>query len=431
LIVDDNATNREILHYQLLAWKIQNASAASGMEALQMLRQAAAEGSPFDLAILDMQMPVMDGVMLARSIKSEPSIADAKLIMLTSLGEQLETEELRSVGINACLSKPAKQSCLFNCIADALGTARYTVADNNETNKKSMNDNSALQPACQARILLAEDNVINQDVALGQLDSLGYTADVVTNGREALDAVHRTHYDIVLMDCMMPEMDGYEATVKIREEEKQKANGHRLHIIAMTANAMQGDRDKCLMAGMDDYVCKPVQLAELRRAIQKWNPAPGSNGSAPASNGKAETSAVQIVPATVTDSGTVTTSSEPPVDVERLIEVTQQKPEKTRRLLTTFVTQADETSQKLPGAIQAGNAREVRLLAHKLVGAASSLGMTAVVPALSQLEQMGDAAQLDGATEAYQEYTSQLERVRQFVDEYLKTHAPLGTVAVS
>src|SRR5215469_15802073 len=132
LIVDDNATNREILHYQLLAWKIQNASASSGMEALHMLRQAAAEGAPFDLAILDMQMPVMDGVMLARSIKSEPSIADAKLIMLTSLGEQLETNELRSVGINACLSKPAKQSCLFNCIADALGTAHMPAPDKNE-----------------------------------------------------------------------------------------------------------------------------------------------------------------------------------------------------------------------------------------------------------------------------------------------------------
>ena len=428
LIVDDNATNREILHYQLLAWKIQNASAASGMEALQMLRQAAAEGSPFDLAILDMQMPVMDGVMLARSIKSEPSIADAKLIMLTSLGEQLETEELRSVGINACLSKPAKQSCLFNCIADALGTARYTVADNNETNK-SMNDNSAPRPAYQARILLAEDNVINQDVALGQLDSLGYTAEVVTNGREALEAVHRSPYDIVLMDCMMPEMDGYEATAKIREEEKQKANGHRLHIIAMTANAMQGDRDKCLNAGMDDYISKPVQLADLRRAIDKWRPAPGANGSAPASNGKPATP-IQVAPATVTESATVTASSEPAVDVERLIEVTQKKPDKTRRLLATFVTQADETSQKLPGMIQAGDAKEVRQLAHKLVGAASSLGMTAVVPALSELEQMGDAGQLDGANEAYQEFTNQLERVRQFVDEYLKTHAPVGAVAV-
>lgn len=430
LIVDDNATNREILHYQLLAWKIQNASAGSGMEALQMLRQAAAEGSPFDLAILDMQMPVMDGVMLARSIKSEPSIADAKLIMLTSLGEQLETEELRSVGINACLSKPAKQSCLFNCIADALGAARAAVADNNETNKKSMNDSSTPRPAYQARILLAEDNVINQDVALGQLDSLGYTADVVTNGRAALEALHRTRYDIVLMDCMMPEMDGYEATVKIRDEERQKANGHRLHIIAMTANAMQGDRDKCLNAGMDDYVSKPVQLVELRRAIEKWRPAPGANGSAPASNGKPETSVPHVPPTAVIETGTVTTSSEPAVDVERLIEVTQKKPEKTRRLLTTFVTQADETSQKLPGAIQAGDAKEVRQLAHKLVGAASSLGMTAVVPALSQLEQMGDAGQLEGANEAYQEFTSELERVRQFVNEYLKTHAPAGAVAV-
>src|SRR5579871_1658437 len=168
LIVDDNATNREILHYQLLAWKIQNASASSGMEALHMLREAASGGSPFDLVILDMQMPVMDGVMLARAIKAEPAIATAKMIMLTSLGEQMEADQLQEVGINACLSKPAKQSCLFDCINDALGTQHITRKDKIEDNTNNgMSENSAsAKPAHQARILLAEDNAINQDVAL-------------------------------------------------------------------------------------------------------------------------------------------------------------------------------------------------------------------------------------------------------------------------
>src|SRR6185437_1262194 len=253
LIVDDNATNREILHYQLLAWKIQNASTSSGAEALQVLREAAAAGSPFNLVILDMQMPVMDGVMLARAIKAEPGLAKTKLIMLSSLGEQLEPDQLREVGITACLVKPAKQSCLFNCIADALGARRAA------TPEIPMNANATTTPVTshKGRILLAEDNTINQDVALGQLDRLGYTADVVANGREALDALGRVSYDIVLMDCMMPEMDGYEATKKIRESERQNGNSRRLHIIAMTANAMQGDRDKCMAAGMDDYVSKP------------------------------------------------------------------------------------------------------------------------------------------------------------------------------
>jgi CheY-like chemotaxis protein/HPt (histidine-containing phosphotransfer) domain-containing protein len=425
LIVDDNATNREILHYQLLAWKIQNASSSSGAEALTMLREAAAAGSPYDLVILDMQMPVMDGIMLARAIKAEPAIASTKLIMLSSLGEQLETEELRVVGINACLVKPAKQSCLFDCIADALGAERPATA----TTVKEEPATTTQRPAHKGRILLAEDNTINQDVALGQLDRLGYTADVVANGREALDSIGRVSYDIILMDCMMPEMDGYEATKRIREGERQNGK-HRLHIIAMTANAMQGDREKCIKAGMDDYVSKPVQLAELRRAIEKWN----GNGNG-AANGKPQVSTVplkvEVAPAFATESATVTASTEPAVDLERLTEVTNGKAEKAHRMLTTFLTQSAEISQGLGLAIQSGNARDVRLLAHKLVGAGSSLGIVAVVPALSQLEQMGDAGSLEGAVEALQEFNTQFERARQFINEYLKSRTPSSAVAVS
>jgi CheY-like chemotaxis protein len=291
-----------------------------------------------------------------------------------------------------------------------------------------MSENSAPDnPDHPARILLAEDNAINQDVALGQLERLGYTADVVTNGREVLDALHRAIYDIVLMDCMMPEMDGYEATVKVREDERQKNKTPRLHIIAMTANAMQGDREKCIAAGMDDYVSKPVQLSDLRRALDKWRPH-SSNGHVAAGTAPAQAG---IASAPVVESQTTTTSSEPAVDVERLVDVTLNKPEKAHRLLTTFLTQADETRQKLPAAIQAGSAKDVRQITHKLVGAASSLGIVAVVPSLSQLEQMADAGQLDGADAIFNEFCSQLERARQFIAEYLKTRAPSGAVAVS
>jgi signal transduction histidine kinase/DNA-binding response OmpR family regulator/HPt (histidine-containing phosphotransfer) domain-containing protein len=429
LIVDDNATNREILHYQLLAWKIQNTSTSSGAEALKALREAAAAGSPFNLVILDMQMPVMDGVMLARAIKAEPAIANTKLIMLSSLGEQLEQEELRSVGINACLVKPAKQSCLFDCIADALGAQHATVANNN------VKENSMIPIAPhKGRILLAEDNTINQDVALGQLERLGYTADVVANGREVLESLSRISYDIVLMDCMMPEMDGYEATKKIRAGERQNG-GRRLHIIAMTANAMQGDRDECLAIGMDDYVSKPVQLVELRRAIEKWHGNGSSNNFAPVANGKPAVPPVPLrIPVTASlaiESGTMTASTETPVDLERLTEVTRGNPEKIQRLLMSFLTQAEEIAQGLLIAIQSGNARDVRLLAHKFVGASSSLGMVAVLPALSQLEQIGEGGVLEGANEVYAEFMSQLERVRQFIDDFQKSRAPSGPVTVS
>jgi signal transduction histidine kinase/chemotaxis response regulator CheB/HPt (histidine-containing phosphotransfer) domain-containing protein len=429
LIVDDNATNREILHYQLLAWKIQNTATSGGTEALQLLRESASAGAPYNLVILDMQMPVMDGVMLARAIKSEPAIAKTKLIMLSSLGEQLEQQELRAVGINACLVKPAKQSCLFNCIADALG-AEHAPAMVDAAKEIAA---ARLEPH-KGRILLAEDNTINQDVALGQLDRLGYTADVVANGREVLEVIERKPYDIILMDCMMPEMDGYEATKKIRDLERQHVNGRqRMHIIAMTANAMLGDRDKCLAAGMDDYVSKPVQISELRKAIEKWGganghvAAHGSNGkaSAPAGPPKAEVATLAV------ESGTVTTSSEAPVDLERFTDVTRNNPEKTQRMLKTFLTQSAEISEGLTLAIQSGNAKEVRMLAHKFVGASSSIGMVAIVPALSQLEQMGDSGKIDGAAEVFAEFLRQLERVRQFIDELQKSRAPSGAVAVS
>jgi len=425
LIVDDNATNREILHYQLLAWKIQNASSSSGAEALKMLREAAAAKAPYDLVILDMQMPVMDGIMLARAIKAEPAIAGAKLIMLSSLGEQLEQDQLRVAGINACLVKPAKQSCLFNCIADALGAERPAAAANTVNEEPA----TTQSPAHKGRFLLAEDNTINQDVALGQLERLGYTADVVANGREALDAIGRASYDIVLMDCMMPEMDGYEATKKIREGERKNGK-QRLHIIAMTANAMQGDREKCIEAGMDDYVSKPVQLADLRRAIDKWSGSGNRHGNGAAAKREVPSVPLKVEVAQATESATVTASMEAPVDVERLTEVTHGKAEKAQRMLTTFLTQAGEINQGLSLAIQSGNARDVRLLAHKLVGAGSSLGLVAVVPSLSQLEQMGDAGSLDGAAEACQEFNVQLERVRQFINEYLKSRAPSSAVAV-
>ena len=425
LIVDDNATNREILHYQLLAWKIQNASTSGGAEALTLLREAVSAGAPYNLVILDMQMPVMDGVMLARAIKADPALAHTKLIMLSSMSEQLEQDELRAVGINACLVKPAKQSCLFNCIADALGAKRAPTSGNIVAETSA-----APAGSHKVRILLAEDNTINQDVALGQLDRLGYTADVVANGREALDAVNSKPYDIVLMDCMMPEMDGYEATKKIRALERQNVNSRpRVHIVAMTANAMLGDRDKCMAAGMDDYVSKPVQLADLRRAIEKCN----GNGQA-AANGSKAAPAVPLkveVSSPVVESGTVTASTEAPVDLERLTEVSNGKPEKMQRHLNTFLTQATEISQGLAIAIRIGNPRDVRLLAHKFVGASSSLGMIAVVPTLSQLEQMGDAGNLEGVNEVYQEFMRQLERVRQFIEEYQKARTPAPAAAVS
>jgi CheY-like chemotaxis protein len=284
LVVDDNATNRQILRHQVVAWKMQKGSAAGGHEALQLLRAAVAAGAPYDIALLDMQMPEMDGLTLARAIKADPSIAPTRLIILTSLGHISDSEEWKAAGIDAYLVKPVKQSRLFDSLVDAMGKGRVQSILTDSASPATIPE-AEDPPLPKMRILVAEDNPVNQKVALGQLQRLGCNADVVANGLEVLAALPRLHYDVVLMDCQMPEMDGFEATLTIRKRE-QDTRSHcpwkgPVYIIAMTANAMQGDREKCLAAGMDDYVSKPVRLTELHAALARLilaAPTPPSTG---------------------------------------------------------------------------------------------------------------------------------------------------------
>ncbi|AOS45152.1 Signal transduction histidine-protein kinase BarA [Lacunisphaera limnophila] len=272
LVVDDNDTNRQILHHQIVSWKMQQGSAASGAEALVTLRAAAAAGQPYDAALLDMQMPGMDGLTLAHAIKADPVLARTHLIMLTSLGHVMTKPELAAQGIDAYLVKPVKQSRLFDCLVDVMGAPRAEPAAAKPVLPRPASPDY-VAPA-KSRILLAEDNTVNQKVALAQLRKLGHSADAVASGLEAVQAVAAVPYDLIFMDCQMPEMDGYEATQAIRQREQATAAAGRpaprVHIIAMTANAMQGDREKCLAAGMDDYVSKPVRETDLRAALERW-----------------------------------------------------------------------------------------------------------------------------------------------------------------
>ena len=274
LIVDDNATNRQILRHQLLAWKMRPDCATSGEDALKMMRTAASEGRTYGLALLDFQMPEMDGLGLARAIKSDPVIGLTRLVMLTSCGQLLSTAELQEFGIDACVVKPAKQSRLFDCL---------TLAIDRMTNPNSSPETVAPRPASfpfevpplllKARILIADDNRTNCTVALGQVRELGYTAEAVADGLEVIRAQAQFSYDVILMDCQMPDLDGYEATKIIRRRE-QAPEGRcpwkaPVHIIAMTAHALHGDREKCLAAGMDDYISKPVRTHELKLALER------------------------------------------------------------------------------------------------------------------------------------------------------------------
>jgi len=270
LIVDDNATNREILDHHTRLWKMRSGVAASGQQALEMLRGASGL-DPYELVILDMQMPEMDGLMLAKAIKADPAIATTRLVMLTSLGNQLDTEDMKEAGIEACVLKPVKQSRLFSRIAEVMAGHMPLLRKKTQTSTMSLKSPITPPPNLSrkpTRILLAEDNVINQKVALGLLNNIGYKADVANNGIEVLAALDLRPYDLVLMDCQMPELDGYETTHQIRAREDCAS----MRIIAMTANAMRGESEKCLEAGMDDYLSKPVRLEALRDMLARWMP---------------------------------------------------------------------------------------------------------------------------------------------------------------
>ena len=269
-IVDDNATNRRILEQYAVQWGLQSATASDGYQALALLKDAATRGEPFDLAILDLQMPRMDGLELGRAISADPVLAATRLVLLTSMGLRGQAEKAKQAGISAYLSKPVHRAHLHDCLTMIVDLPAKSPTDSLEVGASSRPNDVLVTRhmlkeaavAARARILVAEDNIVNQKVAVCQLEKLGYRVDIVANGLEAVNAVSRVGYALVLMDCQMPEMDGLEATAMIRKREGEQAS-RRLLIIAMTANAMQGDREKCLAAGMDDYLAKPVKLEQL------------------------------------------------------------------------------------------------------------------------------------------------------------------------
>ena len=265
LVVDDNSTNRMLLITLLDHWGCRYETAADGDVALALLREAADQGDLFRIALLDQQMPGMDGIELGLKIKADPHLRATIMIMITSMGQRGDVTTLEKMGFAGYLAKPVRQSHLFDCLSMALG--RATAGDKTAG---IITRHTLIESAPHtARILLAEDNIINQKVAQAQLKKLGYTSDVVANGLEAVQALVRINYDLVLMDCLMPEMDGFEATAQIRSSDSEVRN-HEIPIVALTANAMQGEREKCLEAGMNDYLAKPVKREELAMVLEKW-----------------------------------------------------------------------------------------------------------------------------------------------------------------
>jgi len=367
LIVDDNATNRKILNHQTASWGMIPVEAESGAAAIELLRASVENGEPFDVALLDLMMPGMDGFELARAIKADARISAVRLALMPSLGSRGDGQKAREIGIAAYLMKPVKQSQLFDCLATVMGGAVITPAPqtNNLVTRHFLEEHKFTS---ETRILIAEDNPVNQKVAKRQVEKLGYRADVVGNGLEALDALAKTSYDIVLMDCQMPIMDGYETTREIRRRE---GASRRTIIVALTANALEGENEKCFVAGMDDYLSKPVNVAELQQTLARWQPSARNQGKINMEN---NSTSAQI---------------SLPVDMQQLHEAANDDEDLMRELIALYLEQMSEGLQKFRTAAETNSFDEIKNIAHNLVGGSATCGMTAVVPLLRELENSG------------------------------------------
>ncbi len=380
LIVDDNATNRVILSEMLVSWRMKPVAVEGARQALEELRRAANAGEPYPLVLLDSQMPDMDGFELADQVRNQPELVGATIMMLVSSDRQGSAERCREVGISACLMKPLKQSELLNTILDVLSTK-----ESRRTRSSAPEPPEPSTPGVERRlrILLAEDNTVNQRLAVRILEKRGHSVVVAWNGKEALAALEREPFDLVLMDVEMPEMGGFEATAYIRRREGD--TGKHVPILALTAHAMKGDRERCLQAGMDGYVAKPIQARELYQAISELLPATPS----------AET----VVSAAILDRG-------------EALEHVGGDLELLRELIDVFLQECPRMMEEARDALRTADILKLKRAAHSIKGAAGILGGKMVFETALRLEtiaRQGDLSQAEPAWKALRQAVEQLQ----------------------
>jgi two-component system sensor histidine kinase/response regulator len=424
LIVDDNPVNRQVFKEQLKSWGCRYGEAFTGAQAMDELRRARDIKDPFEIAIIDMQMPEIDGEELGRQIKKDPELAPTVLVMVSSMGTRGDASRLKNIGFAAYLTKPIKQSQLYDCLAVTAGMfkekersqdtaiiTRYTLADDKKR---------------RVRILLAEDDPTNQKVALNVLKKFGYWADAVSNGQEVLRALEKDPYDIVLMDIQMPVMDGYAATARIRKLELEslrvksdrKDSGDapipcfpylekskRIPIIAMTAHAMKGDREKCIAAGMDDYTPKPINPQEFLEKIEKWT---GAERSSSGAGTGIEVSKKGLLP---------DTKEKPqPLDFEKALERAMGDKDFLKMLLEGFIQELPGQIESIKAAIAGMDASALTEQAHKIKGAAANLSAGEISEAAKSLEEIGRSQHMDQADQMLTVLVKESKRLAEYLE---------------
>jgi CheY-like chemotaxis protein len=368
---------------------------------MDALRSAIERGDPYDVALVDLNMPAMDGLDLARAARADERISSVPLILLTSSGHRTTQQEARDVGVAGYLSKPVRQAQLYGTLATALGRA----ADDRPAPMVTAHTVREVRTRSRAHVLVAEDNPVNQKVAARMLERAGYRVDVAANGREAVDALTRIRYHIVLMDCQMPEMDGFEATAEIRRRE----TGHHIPIIAMTASATKADMERCFAAGMDDYISKPVNPDGLLRVLGRWTPLTtkerdGDAGPQVQDNGDGGDG--------ILDEHTIATLKEFDSD---------ENGDGTGNgffagIVDLFVNDTGSRVEELGRAVEGGDAPAVNRLAHAVKGSAANVGAVRVQELCARLEvdgaedRLGDAPALFSRLQ--EEFTRATEALR-------------------
>jgi CheY-like chemotaxis protein len=388
LIVDDNVTNQRVLSSQLVHAGYAVTTVGSGLAALDELRNATTSDHPFDMVITDFQMPDMDGAMLGEQIINMPDLVNTRLVMLTSLDRHGDTPRLAALGFAAYLTKPVRARELIDAVARVMGGGpRQWQMDTQPMITLNMLTQSAAQQRFAGHVLLVEDNFVNQKVAVRFLERLGCTVDVAGNGAEGVTACQQRHFDIVLMDLQMPVMDGMTATRKIREWE----TAGRMPIIALTANAMTGDRELCEAAGMDGYLTKPIEVERLRNILAKFGLAREDAGAAD-------------------DRG-------PPVDLSAFHGITDGDSEFAQELIATFIASGEQQLAEITAAVSQCNRAALARAAHKLKGACANIHAHALKTLVGRMEVDSGAAEPRALEKCNALLRQEFERVTKFLSD--------------